>query len=48
MGQLTCTAASALAARTNIDPDAVTVTIQQAGVARTESFRCSEFPRGSD
>ncbi|AWS40906.1 hypothetical protein [Streptosporangium sp. 'caverna'] len=48
MGQLTCTAASALAARTNIDPDAVTVTIQQAGVARTESFRCSEFPRGSE
>jgi hypothetical protein len=48
MGQLTCTAASALAARTNIDPDAVTVTIQQAGVARIESFRCSEFPRGSE
>ncbi|WP_371780548.1 hypothetical protein [Streptosporangium subroseum] len=48
MGQLTCTAASALAARTNIDPDAVTVTIQQAGVARTEAFRCSEFPRGSE
>ncbi|MEV6868470.1 hypothetical protein AB0M44_46765 [Streptosporangium subroseum] len=48
MGQLTCTAASALAARTNIDPDAVTVTIQQARVDRVESFRCSEFPRGSD
>ncbi|MDP9846407.1 hypothetical protein [Streptosporangium lutulentum] len=48
MGQLTCTAASALAARTNIDPDAVTVTIRWAGESRIESFRCSEFPRGSD
>jgi hypothetical protein len=48
MGQLTCTAASALAARTNIDPDAVTVVIQQTRGGRLGSFRCSEFPRGSE
>ncbi|MFJ2030785.1 hypothetical protein [Streptosporangium sp. NPDC087985] len=48
MGQLTCTAASALAARTNIDPDAVIVVIQWTGGRRLGSFRCSEFPRGSE
>ncbi|MFC4588353.1 hypothetical protein [Sphaerisporangium corydalis] len=48
LGQLTCTAASALAARTNIDPDAVTVVIQQQRVGAMGSFRCSQFPRGSD
>ncbi|GAA4225497.1 hypothetical protein FHR32_002205 [Streptosporangium album] len=48
MGQLTCTAASALAARTDIDPDAVTVVIQWTGGRRLGSFRCSEFPRGSE
>ncbi|WP_214409578.1 hypothetical protein [Sphaerisporangium fuscum] len=46
MGQLTCTAAGALAARENIDPDAVTVVIEQKVPIRTDSFRCSEFPRG--
>ncbi|WP_440069710.1 hypothetical protein [Streptosporangium sp. OZ121] len=45
LGQLTCTAASALAARSNIDPDAVTVVIQRGKAERFGSFRCSEFPR---
>ncbi|WP_067168891.1 hypothetical protein [Microtetraspora niveoalba] len=45
-GQLTCTAAGAVAARENIDPDAVTVVFRQGEGGRTESFHCSEFPRG--
>jgi hypothetical protein len=44
IGQLTCTAASALAARTDIDPDAITVVIQQTP-DQIGSFRCSQFPR---
>ncbi|MEV7968670.1 hypothetical protein AB0O34_22190 [Sphaerisporangium sp. NPDC088356] len=46
IGQLTCTAASALAARSNIDPDAITVVITLGGQS-VGSFRCSQFPRGS-
>ncbi|MGI5154134.1 hypothetical protein [Microbispora sp. CA-102843] len=46
LGQLTCTAAGAVAARENIDPDAVTVVFREPGISRTESFHCSEFPRG--
>ncbi|MEU6414673.1 hypothetical protein [Microbispora sp. NPDC046933] len=46
VGQLTCTAAGAVAARENIDPDAVTVVFRQPDIGRTESFHCSEFPRG--
>ncbi len=48
IGQLTCTAASALAARTDIDPDAITVVITQSGARSIGSFRCSQFPRGSE
>ncbi|MEU8380249.1 hypothetical protein [Streptosporangium sp. NPDC048865] len=48
LGQLTCTAASALAARSNIDPDAVTVVIQRGRAGRLGSFRCSEFPRAPE
>ncbi|WP_405142831.1 hypothetical protein OG589_36095 [Sphaerisporangium sp. NBC_01403] len=48
IGQLTCTAASALAARTDIDPDAITVVITQSGARSLGSFRCSQFPRGSE
>lgn len=48
LGQLTCTAASALAARSNIDPDAVTVVIQRGKAERFGSFRCSEFPRAPE
>lgn len=48
LGQLTCTAASALAARSNIDPDAVTVTVQRGKAERFGSFRCSEFPRAPE
>ncbi|MER6176073.1 hypothetical protein [Streptosporangium sp. NPDC001681] len=47
LGQLTCTAASAVATRSNLDPDAVTVTIQRGG-AELGSFRCSEFPRAPE
>jgi hypothetical protein len=47
-GQLTCTAASAVAARENIDPDAVTVAIQAKGAKRGDSYRCSDFPRGPE
>ncbi|WP_433221131.1 hypothetical protein [Microtetraspora malaysiensis] len=46
MGQLTCTAAGAVAARQNIDPDAVTVVFRHGGIGQNESFHCSEFPRG--
>ncbi|WP_433498608.1 hypothetical protein ACQP1K_27655 [Sphaerimonospora sp. CA-214678] len=46
MGQLTCTAAGAVAAWENIDPDAVNVVFRTPGISRTESFHCSEFPRG--
>jgi hypothetical protein len=48
LGQLTCTAASAMAARSNIDPDAVTVTVQRGKTERFGSFRCSEFPRAPE
>ncbi|MFG1875560.1 hypothetical protein ACGFIV_12055 [Sphaerisporangium sp. NPDC049003] len=48
IGQLTCTAASALAARTDIDPDAITVVITQSGAGALGSFRCSQFPRSSE
>ncbi|GAA5040494.1 hypothetical protein HNP84_007564 [Thermocatellispora tengchongensis] len=48
LGQLTCTAASALAARSNIDPDAVTVVIRRGRAERLGSFRCSEFPRAPE
>ncbi|MFF3670570.1 hypothetical protein [Microtetraspora malaysiensis] len=46
MGQLTCTAAGAVAARENIDLDAVTVVFRRGKIGRPESFHCSEFPRG--
>ncbi|GAB1819721.1 hypothetical protein [Herbidospora sp. RD11066] len=46
-GQLTCTAAAAVAARSNIDPDAVTVEVRR-GRASFGSFRCSEFPRAAE
>jgi hypothetical protein len=48
LGQLTCTAATALAARSNIDRDAVTVTIQRGKAESLGSFRCSEFPRAPE
>ncbi|GLW05678.1 hypothetical protein Misp01_08080 [Microtetraspora sp. NBRC 13810] len=48
LGQLTCTAANALAARANIDPDAVTVVIRRGEAQRFGSFRCSEFPRAQE
>ncbi|WP_062430624.1 hypothetical protein [Herbidospora daliensis] len=47
LGQLTCTAAAALAARSNIDADAVTVEVRR-GREGFGSFRCSEFPRAAE
>lgn len=47
LGQLTCTAAAAVAARSNIDADAVTVVVRR-GRESFGSFRCSEFPRAAE
>ncbi|RBQ17821.1 hypothetical protein DP939_23465 [Spongiactinospora rosea] len=48
LGQLTCTAAGALAARSNIAADAVTVTVRRGKRERSGSFRCSEFARAPE
>ncbi|WP_157518083.1 hypothetical protein [Herbidospora mongoliensis] len=47
LGQLTCTAAAALAAQSNIDPDAVRVEVRRER-ENFGSFRCSEFPRAAE